>query len=358
LKDYAGAKPLRGILTGLNEAFIIDAGTRQQIVKASKKSEEVIRPLLRGRDADRWRGSSGESFLITIPSSENVDWPWSDAGAKAEEVFRRTYPAIYDHFLPFKKALVERQDQGRFYWELRSCDYMHEFDKPKIVYQDLAWFSEFAQDDGGCVPNNTVYVIPTNDQALLAILNSPVLWWYMWRTAQHGKDEVLRLFTDFVVTLPIPSARPEVADSLRDIVEQAVAQQREIQGFDAEFVDTATNCFSLPERDTRLVSWLPLQPDTFSSRLLRLANARQPTPKLREEVAGFQRTYRTRQVKLLTRLFEVERKLAVLVEDAYGLTPEERALLRSTRPVRDPLDVMEAKIQGGREAETNPEADD
>ena len=41
-----------------------------------------------------------------------------------------------------------------------------------------------------------------------------------------------------------------------------------------------------------------------------------------------------------------------MVEDAYGLTPEERALLRSTRPVRDPLDVLEAKIRGGAEDPT------
>jgi hypothetical protein len=34
------------------------------------------------------------------------------------------------------------------------------------------------------------------------------------------------------------------------------------------------------------------------------------------------------------------------VEDVYGLTPEERKLLRTTRPVRDPLDVLEAKIRG------------
>lgn len=43
-----------------------------------------------------------------------------------------------------------------------------------------------------------------------------------------------------------------------------------------------------------------------------------------------------------------------LVEDAYGLTPEERALLRSTRPVRDPLDVLESKIRGGEAMEETP----
>jgi hypothetical protein len=51
-------------------------------------------------------------------------------------------------------------------------------------------------------------------------------------------------------------------------------------------------------------------------------------------------------VELLTRQLDLERRLAVLVEDAYGLTPEERELLHSTRPIRDPLDVLQAKIRG------------
>jgi hypothetical protein len=34
------------------------------------------------------------------------------------------------------------------------------------------------------------------------------------------------------------------------------------------------------------------------------------------------------------------------------------ALLRSTRPVRDPLDVLEAKIRGGRESEMGSAAEE
>jgi hypothetical protein len=50
--------------------------------------------------------------------------------------------------------------------------------------------------------------------------------------------------------------------------------------------------------------------------------------------------------------------LAVRVEDAYGLDAEERALLRSTRPVRDPLDVLEAKIRGEPEVEAGDRSED
>ena len=47
-------------------------------------------------------------------------------------------------------------------------------------------------------------------------------------------------------------------------------------------------------------------------------------------MSEFQQTHRKRQVDLLTRQLELEKKLAGLVEDAYALTPEERSLLRSS----------------------------
>jgi hypothetical protein len=347
LKEYARCSPLMGLKTGFNEAYVVDEETRARLVREHPSSAEVLRPLLRGRDAARWRSRDSGSFLITIPSSENMDWPWSAAGAKAEAVFRATYPAIANHFRPFRQALIDRQDQGRFYWELRSCDYMKEFDRPKIFYQDLAWVSDFSHDVGGRIPNNTVYIIPNTDPFLLAVLNSPLLWWYMWRTAQHGKDETLRLFTDFVITLPIPRGPGTAAGHIQDAVAQVSRITEAVQSFEAEAVGSAVTKFSIPPTEMRLISWLPLSIDVFSARLFKLAGVRQPTPRQKEEASSFLRQQRARQVELLTGQLARERKLAALVEDAYGLSPEERALLRSTRPVRDPLDVLEAKIRGG-----------
>ncbi|MCL2509832.1 MAG: hypothetical protein FWF07_01990, partial [Methanomassiliicoccaceae archaeon] len=44
-----------GIKTGFNEAFIIDGNKRDELIKADPKSAEIIRPILRGRDIERYR---------------------------------------------------------------------------------------------------------------------------------------------------------------------------------------------------------------------------------------------------------------------------------------------------------------
>ncbi len=346
LKEYAKVKPLRGLLTGLNEAFIIGAVTRERLIQSSSKSEEVIRPLLRGRDADRWRSRDGEAFLITIASSENADWPWSNAGSKAEDVFRRTYSAIYEHFLPFKDALIARQDQGRYYWELRSCDYMGEFDKPKIMWQEIQFHSWYCWENQRSVVNNKVFFLPTNDLALLGVLGSPLQWWHMTRVLPHMKDEALSPAAFMMEHVHITTGAAAQAEAIERKVKQLLDLADQVHALERQAVDVGQRRFSLRETDDRIVAWLSLPTDTFVARFLKLVGVKQPTPKLRDEIAAFQLEYRTRQIKLLTCQLDLERKLAGLVEDAYGLTSEDRELLRSTRPVRDPLDVLEGKIRG------------
>lgn len=126
-----------------------------------------------------------------------------------------------------------------------------------------------------------------------------------------------------------------------------------LQTFEQEVESHASERFAIEELDGKVVAWLSLTLDTFSARLRKLGGIKNPTSKLLDEIATFHEMHRSRQVAMLTRQLELERRLASLVEDAYGLTPDERSLLRSTRPVRDPLDVLEAKIRGGQREEVH-----
>jgi hypothetical protein len=208
------------------------------------------------------------------------------------------------------------------------------------VYQDLAWFSEFAIEDGHSVLNNTAYLLPARDLSLAALLNSTVLWWFMWRTAQHAKDEVLRMFNDYVETLPMAQVSGD--DRIPPLLEQLVTNADALHANESDCLTTFSDSFSV-EADTRIIDWLQLAQDVFISRASALIDG---SPAAANQLATFQRKYRARQVELLQARLNLEQQVAALVEDAYGLTPEERQLLRATRPIRDPIDVLEAKIAG------------
>ena len=147
MSEFAGAKPLFGIKTGLNEAFLMETPMRDALVKADPKCAAIIRPYLRGQDIKRWNPTWQGVWIVLLKSSSNADWPWSkpaDSGAeRAEGSFRDTYPSLYAHFKKHEERLRARSDKGTYWWELRSCGYYHVFERPKIMWQDLGYHSSF-----------------------------------------------------------------------------------------------------------------------------------------------------------------------------------------------------------------------
>ncbi len=217
LGDYCKGRFYRGVLTGLNEAFVITREQRDALVAQDPKSAEVIKPYLRGRDVKRWNVEFEEQYLIKIESSENVAHPWSDLVAdKAEKKFAKTYPAIYAWFTGEgrRQQLIDRTDQGRFFWELRSCAYWSEFKNQKIVFPDIALSPQFAIDPNGYVLANTSYMIPEADLVVLATLNSAVCAWFYSQISPQIQNGYYRFIAQYVNQIPIP---PTI-DNQRDAV--------------------------------------------------------------------------------------------------------------------------------------------
>ena len=63
LKDWT-VRINRGVTTGYNAAFVIDDTTRSALIAEDSRSEEVIKPMLRGRDIRRWRARWARKWLI------------------------------------------------------------------------------------------------------------------------------------------------------------------------------------------------------------------------------------------------------------------------------------------------------
>jgi hypothetical protein len=132
LAAFVGAKPLRGVFTGFNDAFVITTTARNALVDADPRASEVIRPFLRGQDVKRWAAEWDDLWLIAIRSSGDHAWPWSPAaGPEAERLFADAYLSLHAHLEPYEPQLVKRQDKGRFWWELRSWRYWSAFDQPE-----------------------------------------------------------------------------------------------------------------------------------------------------------------------------------------------------------------------------------
>lgn len=225
LGEYVNGRFYRGVLTGLNEAFVVDRPTRDRLIAEHPSSAQVLKPFLRGRDVKRWTVDFAEQYLIRIESSENKQHPWSgQPDAKAEQVFAQTYPAIYAHFRVYRDALKTRQDQGKYFWELRSCRYWPEFEQPKIMYPDIAQRAEFSFDDAGYYLVNTLYLMPTEQKWLVGLLNSQAVFWFYTKISTQIRGGFVRFIAQYVSQIPIPeTGDPRPIEAL---VERILALKR------------------------------------------------------------------------------------------------------------------------------------
>jgi hypothetical protein len=337
LKEVMGNKPLRGLLTGLNEAFMIDGQTKEALVKADAKSAELIRPYIRGQDVARWRADWAGLWMIALRSSGDYPWPWANAGESAEAIFRKAFPAIHAHLNQFREALIRRQDQGRCWWELRSCAYWDAFDKPKIFYQDITWQAQLCFDPGGTLCNNTVYFLPTPDLWVMAVLNSPVGWWYAWRKAQHGKDEALRYFTEFVETFPIPSPTPAQRNAVEAAVRRLIELADKRREARCDFLYWVKVELEVAKPSKKLQA-----PERLTEEQL-IAEVRKLRGKARPLSPPLLKSMRDAYVQTMLPLIALERECNVIesevahqIHAAFQLTQTEIRLLWETAPPRMP----------------------
>ncbi len=209
LRKYLGSRVSRGITTGLNEAFVIDSAMRARLIAEDANSSDIIKPFLRGRDVKRWQYEFGGQYLIQIESSENVSHSWSGkAETDAERDFARCYPAIYAHFQDHRQSMIDRYDQGKYFWELRACTYWQEFEQPKIVSTKVSIEPTFSLDNDAHCLGNTAYFIPVGKDGLylLALLNSTVSAYYARERFVGKQNGYYEVQPEVLEAFPIPSA--------------------------------------------------------------------------------------------------------------------------------------------------------
>lgn len=170
----------RGILTGLNEAFIISSDVRNKLISEDPKSAEIIRPILRGRDIFRDEIHFENIFLINthngytdsegnfVPRIDIDDYPaiknWLDNGSW------NSSPSKGNNYERLKK----RTDQGDTPYNLRSLAYMDDFFKPKVFYREISEQMNSVYTEENIFINNKAYIITGKDvtPSLASFLNS------------------------------------------------------------------------------------------------------------------------------------------------------------------------------------------
>lgn len=204
LGEYVKGRFYRGILTGFNEAFVIDEATRRSLIKEDPRSAELIKPWLRGRDIKKWRAEWAKQYVLFVRRGTNI----------------KSYPAIRRHLEQFRQQLEPEPpnyDRSGGEWQGRKAGsyawyeiqdniaYHAEFERPKIIYPNITRSNIFAFDNTGMLTNQKCFIIPTDDKYLLGLLNSSIVLTWFYSTLPLLRGGFFEPSAIFMAQLPVLS---------------------------------------------------------------------------------------------------------------------------------------------------------
>ncbi|MBL7992401.1 MAG: N-6 DNA methylase [Candidatus Kapabacteria bacterium] len=153
LGKYVQGKIYRGVLTGFNEAFVINRATRDNLIAEDPNSIDIIKPIIVGDNARRYFLDFKDQYIILTRIGVEIE----------------RYPAIFKHLSQYQEQLEKRYDKGKNWWELRACDYYADFEQPKIIYPVICKEPRFHLDTSGSYFNDKAFMITRNSPYLLTL---------------------------------------------------------------------------------------------------------------------------------------------------------------------------------------------
>ena len=243
LKDW-DINIYRGIVTGCNEAFIIDETKRNELVKQDPKSAEFIKPLLRGRDIRRYDSQWARLYLLFIPWHFPIHEDSTIIGAseRAESLFKEGYPSIYNHLLQYQDRLSKRNSAEtgiQYEWyALQRCasTYYSEFEKEKIVWKRIGSILRFAYSRHPvlCL-DSTCIATGKKVKFLTAVLNSRVSHYQLFNLAPKTGTGDLIVSVQALEPLlvpPITESNQHLVTEIENKVDKIIAAKHTDQNAD------------------------------------------------------------------------------------------------------------------------------
>ncbi len=310
--------PLYGIKTGFNDAFVIDQATRDRLVSRDPKSAELLKPFLRGENIKRWRAEPEGLFLINTPRGK---------------VDINAYPAIREWLLPFKPELEKRATKQEWF-ELQQAQfaYQEKLKAPKIVWPHFQLERSFTSDPSSYFVNNKCFFVPSDEDDLLALLNSTCLWFLLVSLARLKRGGYIEAEAQYVERLALPepskSRRQDLARLGRTCT-NAARKRFTVQSTVHHRILTDLAPREDAKLSRKLEEWWTLDFATFRAEVKRALHSEIPV-KERGDWEAYLGQQGTNVRGLDTAIEKAEREIDTIVYRLFDLTHDEVALLEAS----------------------------
>jgi methylase of polypeptide subunit release factors len=176
----------RGVLTGFNEAFIITQDKRDELVEQDPNSSEIIKPILKGRDIEKYQTEWNESFIISTFPALNINI--------------EKYPVVKNYLESFQPKLnqtggeyinesgepkkTRKKTANKWFETQDQIGYYKEFPKEKIIWKRIGSSLRFSFSNAEIFSlDSTCLATGEKIKYLTAYLNSKLAQYQLFKSA-------------------------------------------------------------------------------------------------------------------------------------------------------------------------------
>ena len=300
-----------GIKTGFNEAFIIDEFTKNRLIEEDSKNEEIIKPLLKGRDINKWKIIFKDLYLIHSFDGLNT---------------KKKYPSIFKYLSHYEEKLKNRSDKGKYWYNLRACKYDNLFEKEKILYAEIVPEPRFVYDNDGFFMEATGFMLNSttiNLKYLVALLNSNLLFWYFKDIGYNLGGKGFRYKKIFIEQLPIKFSNEEIENRLCGIVDEIQQLNKDFVNETKDFHQMLFDEYYILKLSTKLENYFTLSIQDLKKEIRKQKGQIFNENDLKEK---FERSY-DKLYNLNKDISSLENSLNDIVYNIYEINKDERQII-------------------------------
>lgn len=241
IKEFKSITIHEGIKSGKKEVFSINKNLRNELIKKDKKNTDIIKPVLRGKNIDKWKINYENEYIIFTRRGIEIN----------------QYPFIKEYLSKFKKELTPKLDNnekigrkmGNYEWyELQdSINFYKDFDKPKLMWGNISDSPKFAFDDNSFYPDETCYYLVSDSldvKYILALLNSKLLFWYFKMNSPKLGKKGNRSIATIIKKLPLVKPKNSEEKRLIEIASILINLNNSFSKEKREFLNWLSNQFN------------------------------------------------------------------------------------------------------------------
>ena len=186
-----------------------------------KKTDELIRPILRGRDIKRYGYDFADLYLINTHNGVK------EKGIKRIRI--EDYPAVKAHLDLYYPQLEKRADQGDTPYNLRNCAYIEDFFKQKIVWKAVGRNLAFSiLEEGKFVTAPASFITSENSlYYILGFLCSSFAKYFIYNNSDTTGAGDIMLNIQSLVKIPIPQPSINNQEKVENIISEIIDGKKE-----------------------------------------------------------------------------------------------------------------------------------